>query len=72
MERKIYTTATAESSYQAPFTIMKVYRIQIRNFGAVAWRMYDKKEYSETAAITLVATLNRVDPFHYFRKVRIR
>lgn len=50
----------------------KVYRIQIRNFGAVAWRMYDKIEYSETAAITLVAKLNQVDPIHCFRKVRIR
>lgn len=52
--------------------IMKVYRIQIRNFGAVAWRMYDKIEYPETIAIALVAKLNQVDPVHCFRKVRIK
>lgn len=52
--------------------IMKVYRIQIRNFGAVAWRMYDKIEYPETIAIALVAKLNQVDPVHCFRKFRIK
>ena len=51
---------------------MKVYRIQIRNFGAVAWRMYDKKEYSEKDAITLVAKLNQVDEIHCYRKVFYR
>ena len=50
----------------------KVYRIQIKNFGSVAWRMYDKVEYSETDANTMVARLNQDDEVHYYRKVRIR
>ena len=49
----------------------KVYRIQIKNFGAVAWRMYDKVEYSETDAITMVERLMEKDEVHYYRKVRI-
>jgi len=50
----------------------KVYRIQVKNFGAVAWRMFDKKEYNETDAITMVEILNQKDQSHYFRKVRIK
>lgn len=50
----------------------KVYRIQIKNFGAVAWRMYDRMEYSETDAIAMVAKLNLADEEHYYRKKRIR
>lgn len=50
---------------------MKKYRLQIKNFGAVAWRMYDKEEYSENEAVIIVSHLQLVDPIHCYRKVRI-
>lgn len=49
-----------------------IFKIQTKNYGGVAWRNYDKKEYSKEDATNMVEQLREQDETHLYRMAIVR